>query len=150
MYMRKAIVEDAPLLSDLAYRSKAHWGYDQPFMEACRDALTITADYIRSNPVYVLEVDQCIVGFYSFLVEDEKLDCLFLEPDWIGKGLGKRMWSHVLQGAKECGLSSFTLDSDPYAEPFYLKRGAVKIGEIESTAIAGRKLPILQVSVNEI
>ncbi|GIO08139.1 hypothetical protein J31TS6_41670 [Brevibacillus reuszeri] len=32
----------------------------------------------------------------------------------------------------------------PYAEEFYLARGAVRIGEIESTVIPDRKLPLLR------
>ena len=36
--------EQAAVLTDLCLRSKAVWGYDAAFLEACRPSLTITAD----------------------------------------------------------------------------------------------------------
>ena len=39
---RPATAADAPVLSYIAFRAKAHWGYDAAFMEMCRAALTIT------------------------------------------------------------------------------------------------------------
>lgn len=35
--MRDAAATDLALLSEIAFRSKAHWGYETVFMEACRD-----------------------------------------------------------------------------------------------------------------
>ena len=34
--IRQARVDEARLLSDLALRSKAHWGYPPEFIECCR------------------------------------------------------------------------------------------------------------------
>ncbi len=89
-----------PILSDLALRSKAVWGYDDDFLEACRKELTITSDYIQSSEVFVIEPEDTILGFYAFYgeVPDARLDFLYVHPDCIGRGLGM-----MLLGA--CGRS---------------------------------------------
>lgn len=46
MLIRLARVTEAEILSDLALRSKAHWGYDAEFIEACRDELTVDASEV--------------------------------------------------------------------------------------------------------
>ncbi len=40
--IRGARQDECALLSDLAFRSKASWGYGEQFMEDCRDELTIS------------------------------------------------------------------------------------------------------------
>ena len=43
---RLAHPAEAPLLSDLALRSKRHWGYDDDFMNRCRPQLMVDPDQI--------------------------------------------------------------------------------------------------------
>ena len=40
------------------------------------------------------------------------LDKLFVEPDRIGTGCGKRLWQHAVATAREMGASVLTLASD--------------------------------------
>ena len=40
--LRPARPEEAPALTELCLRSKAVWGYDAAFMQACRRELTMT------------------------------------------------------------------------------------------------------------
>jgi hypothetical protein len=42
---------EAPLLSDLALRSKRHWGYDDDFMNRCRRQLMVDPDQIARGRV---------------------------------------------------------------------------------------------------
>jgi hypothetical protein len=39
--IRKARPDEAGELTELALRSKAHWGYDEAFMASCREELTV-------------------------------------------------------------------------------------------------------------
>lgn len=147
MIIRKAEVTDNKVLSNLAYRSKAYWGYSEDFLEKCKDDLTVTVDYIEKNPVYVMESDNKIVAFYSFSLNSEKLEALFIDPDYIGKGLGKLIWTDLINRAKELNIKEFTLDSEPNAEGFYLKMGAKRIGYTPSTVFPDRSLPLMKVNV---
>jgi len=144
--IRKATIHEADLVSDLCFRSKAHWGYSEEFMEACRDDLTITANYIEASLVYVIEEDDGIKGFMGLERREDHilLGYLFIDPNAIGKGYGKAMWAHMTQVVKSLNMRTVLIHSDPYAEEFYLARGAVRIGEIESTVIPDRKLPLLR------
>lgn len=41
MLIRSAKVQDCHLLSNLAYKSKAYWGYSEDFLKQCKDDLTV-------------------------------------------------------------------------------------------------------------
>jgi len=45
------------LLSNLAFRSKAHWGYSDEFMAACRDELTYSSEKIHAPQLPVFSID---------------------------------------------------------------------------------------------
>ncbi|WP_205683880.1 GNAT family N-acetyltransferase [Brevibacillus migulae] len=145
--IRQAKPEEAGCLTEIALASKAHWGYDQAFMDACRADLTVTEEQIRKKLYFVAEVEGCIAGFYSLAVDGEEaeLSNLFISPASIGKGIGKALWTHMIQTAQRHKLVRVTIHSDPYAEGFYRKMGALRCGEVASTVIPGRLLPLLEI-----
>ena len=53
--LRAARPEEAAAISALALRSKAHWGYDEAFLAACRAELTWTAAQCGSGDVARLQ-----------------------------------------------------------------------------------------------
>ncbi|HEX2914339.1 MAG TPA: GNAT family N-acetyltransferase [Chloroflexia bacterium] len=148
--IRRARPEEAALLTEITLRSKAHWGYSQPFMEAARPSLTLQPDYIKANSVYLLETGAEVAGYYSLLPKGNnvvELDFLFIDPRYIGQGIGRKLWSHAVKIARQSGYSSMLIEADPNAEAFYQKMGALSVGERESSVIAqfpGRKLPLLE------
>jgi GNAT superfamily N-acetyltransferase len=145
--IRRARPSEAGVLSELAFRSKGHWGYDADFLDACRDDLTLSADDITTSAVYVHEDGDSVLGFYSLLFRNDgvaELDDLFVEPAVMGQGVGKRLWQHAASTAREQGCSEMVFQSDPHAEGFYLTMGAERIGESESTVTPGRLLPLMR------
>ncbi|MCC2379029.1 GNAT family N-acetyltransferase [Bacillus wiedmannii] len=147
MKIRNALLSEANELSELALHSKATWNYSEAFILACKEDLTITDEYIKNNFVYVLENDNTMIGFFSFLRNENALDFLYIHPRYKGKGYGKILWEYVIQQANELGIKSFTIDSDPNAKGFYLKMGAKLIGETPSTVFEDRLLPLLKYDV---
>jgi len=147
MKIRKALLSEANELSEFALHSKATWNYSKEFILACKEDLTITEEYIKNNFVYVLENDNTMIGFFSFLRNENALDFLYIHPRYKGKGYGKILWEYVIQQANELGIKSFTIDSDPNAKGFYLKMGAKLIGETPSTVFEDRLLPLLKYDV---
>ena len=144
--VRHALEVEAELLSDLALRSKAVWGYSQLFLERCRPLLTIGAEYIRLQPVFVAEVNGSVAGFYS-LREHERhveVDLLFVDPPFIGRGIGRVLLTHALRLATEMGYGRAVVESDPYAEAFYVSLGGRRVGMVASTVDEGRELPLLE------
>ncbi len=80
------------------------------------------------------------IGFYSFSVGRKKseLDNFFIDPGYIGKGFGQKMWLIMVEDFKAHGISKFILWSDPGAEAFYKKMGCVKIGVKKSPMMSVR------------
>src|SRR5881396_3419913 len=86
MEIRAARPNEAGLLSDLALRSKAHWGYDATFLEHCRPVLTLTPADLVEQRATVAEVGGRVVGFCTLAGEppEGELSYLFVDPDHIG------------------------------------------------------------------
>lgn len=143
--IRRAIPEEARQIGELALRSKAYWGYDAEFMKACRPLLMLPPEYIAAHPVFVIEVQGRITGFYSLSgteIEVE-LDYLFVDPSTIGRGYGTRLFHHAVETAAQLGFRRMVIESDPNAEPFYRAMGATRFGERSSPVGIDRRLPLL-------
>ncbi len=142
--IRRANSSDTASLTDLAMRSKAYWGYDVSFMPNVAPLLDFGAVDITLAQIYVLDDgDACILGFYqlTMIYNRPYLDDLWIDPPYIGTGLGKHLWLHALSTARSLGWDHLLIESDPGAEDFYLKMGARRIGEQRSGV--GRLLPLL-------
>lgn len=149
MKIEKAQNIDSNDLTELTIRSKSHWGYSAEQINKWKDDLTIYSEYIDQNEVYKLLNEDQLIGYYSYLrIEDKivKLDNIFLEPDFIGKGLGKVMMNHFIKKVKEKGYETITLDAEPNTEKFYQNLGFKVIGRLESS-IPNRFLPIMKLEI---
>jgi len=148
--IRTARRDEAPLLSALARRSKGHWGYSETFLDACRDELAVSAAMIDAGATFVLEASGSVVGFYTLDVEpggEVELEHLFVEPDLIGCGHGRRLMRHALARAHTAGGRTLRVQSDPHAAAFYRALGGRAVGEEPSASIPGRVLPVFVLDV---
>lgn len=136
---------DCDELTKLAFRSKAHWGYDKKLLDAWRDELSVSESMISEFISYKAEKDGKIIGFWCREPKEELSEGrLFVDPDSIGTGVGKLLWTAVMNEARSLGLRFLTWEADPNAEAFYKKMGAIKIEEKESPVVPGRMLPIMR------
>lgn len=149
MRVRAARPEEAAPLSELAVRSKAHWGYDEEFVAACRQELTIRPDDVLRRRTAVAERDGSVLGFVT--VEGEpphgSIGLMFVDPPAIGQGVGRLLFEDALRRARAAGFTRLLVDADPNAEGFYRAMGAVRVGTVPSGSIPGRVLPLLAVRV---
>jgi GNAT superfamily N-acetyltransferase len=118
-------------LSAIALKAKGHWGYSSEQLELWRsEFLTISPEYIQANHVWVATVDSPQpLGFAAVEQQGEEvmLEHLWVLPEFIGKGIGKRLFLFVATL-----FPRFVFTSDPHADDFYYKLGAQKIGEYTS------------------
>jgi GNAT superfamily N-acetyltransferase len=138
------------LFSDLAFRSKAHWGYTAEFMSLCKAELTYTAYEIENNYCYFLERDKQLVGFYILSSVNKiifELDALFIEPTLIGNGYGGALLDHARKIAGKIGYRKIIIQSDPNSVDFYIAMGASQVGSKPSLSIPGRVLPMLEILI---
>ena len=133
-------------MSRLALRSKAHWGYDVAFMDSVSAELTLGPGDLGTHGVVVCEVGDRIVGFYGLAggPPEAELTYLFVDPDAMGRGYGRALWSHALARARADDVERLRVVADPHAEPFYLAMGARRVGSVPGS-VPGRRLPLLTV-----
>jgi GNAT superfamily N-acetyltransferase len=151
--IRAARATDAALVSDIAIRSKAYWGYSPEFMAACKKELTFAARDITDSAVFfsIAETDAGPAGFYALRLLGEReyeLDALFVEPEQIGIGIGCALLQAAKDRVARAGGGSIVIQGDPHADRFYRAAGGVLIGERESGSIAGRLLPLFRIPVD--
>ena len=144
--LRPARPDEAGALSELALRSKAHWGYDEAFLAACRDDLTVSPDDCDGWSLQVAERAGQLLGFSRLAGHPPRvvLDDLWVEPATIGQGVGRLLLTAALERALAAGAAVLQLDADPHAEGFYRRAGAVRVGMVPSRLFADRALPRME------
>jgi N-acetylglutamate synthase-like GNAT family acetyltransferase len=149
MEILKADSEDHEVLTSITKKSKAYWGFSDEVLKDWEHLLTVTKDYIATNEVYKLVLNEQIIGYYSYFSVDEKtikLDNIFILPEFIGKGFGKLLMNDFLKNSKQLEIKKITLDAEPNAEKFYQSFGFETIGQLESS-IKDRYLPIMELQI---
>src|SRR5437867_3686004 len=148
--IKEASIADAQTLTQIALDAKRHWGYPEDWIKHWQSDLTISADFIANNYVYVAEQDGEIRGFYALcLVEDKaELEHMWVQPSYIGTGIGKELFLDAMERAANLNVREVELSADPNAAGFYERMGARQIGETDSE-IDGkpRKLPRMKIDV---
>jgi len=148
--IKPASVGDAQTLTQIALDAKRHWGYPEHWIKHWESDLTISAEFITSNHVYVAEDEGEIRGFYALCLVDEKaeLEHLWVRPSHIGTGIGKELFLDAMERAAKLNVNEVELSADPNAAGFYKRMGASQVGEIDSE-IDGqpRKIPRLKIEL---
>ena len=142
--IRRAIPDDAATLTRLARQAKASWGYPSELLSLWESELLVTRQFIAENAVFNAVSDEAILGFCALCRCDEglELEHMWVRTDRLGEGIGRALWAHVATYLEDVGADSLRIVSDPNAEGFYLKMGAVRVGEVGS-APTGRRIPLL-------
>jgi len=147
--LRPARTAELQQLSDLCIRSKAVWGYDPAFMEACRGELTLTDQDLNQTCVQVAEDEDGVIGVVQIVVDDgvAELEKLFIEPTRMRTGAGRQLLDWAVAAARAGGATRLMIAADPDAAEFYRRMGAQDAGTAASGSIPDRVLPRLQIDV---
>ena len=149
MEIVKAKEDDSDVLTQLTIRSKDYWNYGKEQIAEWEEDLKVSSKYIKKNHVFKLIDADTIIGFYAFEIINEKrvkLNFLFIEPEFIGKGYGKILLNDFIHHIKNNGFKKAFLDADPNAEKFYKHYGFKSIGKTESS-IKNRFLPTMEIEL---
>jgi ribosomal protein S18 acetylase RimI-like enzyme len=142
---RDARGNEAGLLGEVALRSKGYWGYGEDFLDACRAELTFRPEDVAARRIVVADSPAGVIGFYSIDGQPPsgELGNLWVVPERIGTGLGRKLWQHAVVTASMAGYTSLRIEADPNAVGFYRAMGAEQIGKVPSGSVPGRSLPLL-------
>ena len=146
MEIRRARPAEAATLSTIARKAKAHWGYPEVWLKQWEAQLTITPEFVAANETYAALIENRIVAFHAISETPEtiRLEHLWVLPEQMRRGIGRKLFVHAAARALARGATSLTIEADPNAEPFYRHLGAEKVGAVV-TEIEGRRreLPLL-------
>ncbi len=146
MRIVRAKPDDAAVLTDIAFAAKRHWGYPEKWIESWRDLLTVRPEFIANHETYAAILDGRTVGFYALGRKNDRLDLLhmWVLPNAMGRGVGRSLFVHGVERARELGCRELEIESDPNAEGFYQHMGARRVGaSVKELAGVRRELPIL-------
>jgi GNAT superfamily N-acetyltransferase len=132
--IRRAQPDEAAVLTEIAHAAKCHWGYPENWIEYWKDDLTITADFIANNEMYVATIDENIVGCCALVVTESlaELEHMWIRPAYMGTGVGRALFHQIAGRARQLDAPGLELSADPNAEGFYQRMGATRIGEVRS------------------
>ena len=150
LQIRRALPEEAGRLSQIAFSAKAHWGYPKRWMELWKPQLTFRPEYFEQNENWVAAINDVPFAFYTLQEKagNAWLENLWVSPDFIGKGVGKRLFLHALERSRQRGYRRLQLEADPNAVGFYEKMGMLRIGERHSeVGNEPRILPLMEMSL---
>ncbi len=144
MDIRAALPADALRLTVIAHAAKRHWSCSDDLMALWDDELTLSPQFITGHPVFCAVRDGEIIGFYALSRRGEtcEIEHMWVDPQHMGTGVGALLFEHAVQTIRSMGGSVLTIVSDPHAEGFYRRTGAIRVGEAPSKP-EGRTLPVL-------
>jgi ribosomal protein S18 acetylase RimI-like enzyme len=148
--IRHPIAQEASALSQIAFAAKAYWGYPERWLEIWKPQLTVSPEYFEKNESWVAEADGNLIAFYTLQekVGNAWIENLWVSPEFIGKGVGKKLFLHAAALSRERGYKILQLEADPNAVGFYEKMGMHKIGERHSEVEGQlRILPIMEMKL---
>jgi len=142
--IRRARGDEAEALTRVAHAAKRYWGYPEAYIQLWKDDLTVTPDFVERQAVFCAVQDAKILGFYALSGEGKtyELEHLWVEPEYIGTGIGAQLLAHAARTIRAAGGTTLRIASDPHAEGFYRRMGARRVGEVASKP-EGRTLPLL-------
>jgi GNAT superfamily N-acetyltransferase len=146
--IRHARLHEGERLRDIAVASKAHWGYDSERLRQWAAAGDFSPDGLRDKEVYVAEAGGRAVAWAALIPRGELvwLDDLWVEPQWIGKGVGSRLFRHAVQRATELGGKRMEWEAEPNAVGFYERHGGRYLRDSEPTSW-GRSIPVMGIDL---
>ena len=142
--------QDAAELTRIARAAKRHWGYPDEWMALWRDQLTVTAQDIAAYPTFVAQAGNQMLGFCAVSQRDDvaSLEHLWVLPDAMGHGVGRRLFEQAATQARQNGAAALQVESDPHAVGFYRLMGCQPAGEnVYDLDGQPRRLPVLRLAL---
>ena len=109
----------------MAYRR-----HDAAYLAEANRLVSLSAEDLARDEAWAVERHGKPVGFYRLTLHGDlaEIEELFVEPEWIGHGIGRKLFEHAVASARRCGCTGLELETDANAAGFYLAMGGREIG----------------------
>lgn len=146
--VRKAYPDECADLGALALRSKAHWGYPDPFLERVNEELQVDFATVAAGQAFVIELADELIGFCALaipgspaereaagnraapatpaVIDTAELTHCFVAPEYLRQNFGRLLWNYALRELRQFypQIRRLRIISDPHAAGFYRRCGA--------------------------
>jgi GNAT superfamily N-acetyltransferase len=145
--IRAGDVHEGARLKEIAIASKGYWGYEADRVREWAGAGDFSPERLRELIVFVAESNGRAIGWSSLIPHGEVgwLEDLWVEPDFIGKGVGRALFRHTARHARQLGASRLEWEAEPHATRFYERMGAEYVRESRSEW--GRTIAVMGVEL---
>src|SRR5690606_41703078 len=98
MIYEEASFIDSEELTDVAVRSKRHWGYSKEAMELWNENLTITENYLKEHTVIKAVREDEIVGFFRLeeIKPTTRIAHFWIDTPYLSKGYGSYLFKYMM------------------------------------------------------
>jgi predicted N-acetyltransferase YhbS len=148
--VRPADAADLWAINTVISAAKRTWNYDPGYLAAALPLLSVDESYLAKNTGFAASGPDGVVGFAAIeLVGDgvALLGHLWVAPVVQHRGIGTLLFRRSIAEAARSS-SVLRIISDPPAEPFYLRQGAIRVGEKPSRVPGGPIFPVLELSLS--
>jgi GNAT superfamily N-acetyltransferase len=145
--IRRGSADERARLKEIAVASKGHWGYEPERVREWADRGDFDRETLDRLALFVAEADGRAIGWASVESRGEAawLADLWVEPAWIGNGVGTSLFRRAAEHARERGARVLEWEAEPNALGFYEKMGARRLRD--STSEWGRVLSVMGVGL---
>jgi len=120
--LRRAEAADAAAVADV-YLSSFHATYDFPLAHTDDEVRAwIAGHLVPAEEAWVAEAGGRVVAMMA--LDDEGIDQLYVLPEWIGRGVGRR-FVELAKERRPDGLQLYTFQVNDRARRFYERQGFV-------------------------
>jgi GNAT superfamily N-acetyltransferase len=146
--IRAARPDGGERLRQIAIDAKGHWGYDRDWIHSWAAQGDFSPEALLGRPVLVAEAEGRAVGFAALIPRPAVavLHDLWVEPAWIGRGIGTKLFQACALRARELGAGRMEWEAEPNSVGFYEKLGGRYLRDSEPTEW-GRIIPVMGVDL---
>jgi GNAT superfamily N-acetyltransferase len=147
--IRGPAADEGGRLKEIAVSSKGFWGYEPDKVREWADRGDFSPALLSRLTVFVAEAEERAIGWISLEPKGELwwLADLWVEPEWIGTGVGSHLFRHGVQQAQREGATRLEWEAEPNSVGFYEKMGARYLRDSDQSEW-GRTLPVMGVDLN--
>jgi GNAT superfamily N-acetyltransferase len=146
--IRPARPHEGARLKEIAIDAKSFWGYEPDKVREWADQGDFTPERLQELIVFVADSGGRAIGWISLILKAEVgwLEDLWIDPSWIGKGVGSLLFRRAADQARALGARRLEWEAEPNAIAFYEKMGGTYVRESEQTEW-GRYLSVMGVEL---
>lgn len=149
VWIRPAEHGEVERLREIAIAAKSYWGYDPDRVREWAALGDFSPAGLLEKHVYVAAVRDAPVGWAAAISRTDVwwLDDLWILPDWMGKGIGRRLFSHTAEQGRAAGAHRMEWEAEPNALGFYERMGSHYLRDSEPS-VWGRVNAIMGIDLS--